>query len=262
MRSIKRAFFRLVLLAGVGFSTMYGYNCCSNYCTNPNPLGTGFMIGVYGTFQTVYFNTRDRITELEDGNRAFWRFDSIQKAPGGGGFISYGCPFYDRLVAAIRIDGFGLAESAHYNYRDGTELDDENVTQDINFHEMGLRWAVDLCFQPGILVGNCLLSYFKVGATLGGVREKAWIKNDDVPFDVIDEVTKHHHPGGYVLGAGVNVELVSCFNFFVEYDWRSYTSHLSSLNTISTVDEANYTVDTRITSLHSSAFTFGLAMQF
>ncbi|MFZ0564763.1 MAG: hypothetical protein WAM28_01005 [Chlamydiales bacterium] len=254
MKSAKKIVFKIVLFLGIGLNA-YGYDD-SYYCSRPIPLGAGLGIGVYGSFHTVFFNVRDKETTIpipgENSFRYLERYDTVQQAPGGGLFLSYGCTFCNRFVATIRADALALASSAEHAY---VEQDDQQNT----LHEVGLRGILDLSFQPGFLIGNCALAYFKAGGTIGWVKEKAWIKRSGPPYDVIDKKTKRHYPGGYVLGGGADFLLMKCFSLFMEYDWRSYISQLSSLGT---VDSDIFTLDTRVTTLHTSSFSFGLILRF
>ncbi|MFZ0564764.1 MAG: hypothetical protein WAM28_01010 [Chlamydiales bacterium] len=240
----------------MGFSSAYGYGCWSPCSLNTGPLGTGFTVGGYGSFHTVFFNVRDKETTIPDAGensfRYLERYDTIQEAPGGGGFLSYGCKRCNCLIAAVRLDAIGLAQNAKRSYSDA-------LLQDNIVHEVGLRWILDLSFQPGFLIGKCILGYLKAGGTVSGVREQVQIKRSTSPHPVLDKKTKYHHPGGYVLGAGANFLLMNCFSFFMEYDWHAY---LTPFNSITTFNPFGFTIDTHVIKLHCNSFSFGIATQF
>lgn len=255
MKSSKSLFLGLALLLGLSFSTLNADDYSDKYCyPDPCLFKPGFSLGVYGTFHTVFFNVRNVITEGCDGDRLLWRYDSIQDGPGGGAFISYDWNICDCLVSSIRLDAFGLAETSEHAFRDDN-------THDNVLHQAALRWAVDLSCQPGVMMGDCVLGYLKIGATLGGVREQASIRNEDEPWEIEDVVTVMHHPGGYVLGTGVRIALTDCLSIFAEYDRRSYVSRFSSITTDFSGDDDD-SVDTKITNAHSSSFSLGLATKF
>jgi len=154
----RKIFLKLTLLAGFCIAPMYGYDCGNCFFDCYGTLETGFLAGAYGSFHTFYFHTEDITTE-----NLVLEHDDIQQAPGGGGYIGYGCSFCNRYVLSLKagITGF-VSEARHSIIENFNQVTKERV-----------KYVIDLSVQPGALIGNCFLMYVKFGGSYIDVRQEA-----------------------------------------------------------------------------------------
>ena len=248
----RKIFLKLTLLAGFCITPMYGYDCgdcCFDCC---DTLETGFLAGAYGSFHTFYFRTKNTDENEGGTDRLLFEQDDIQRAPGGGGYIGYGCSFCDRYVLAFKAGVTGFASEARHGSAEFFES--------LNYAtEERVRYVVDLSIQPGALIGNCFLMYVKFGTSYIDVRQKAKLIDFELPFETLFKSSNNHDEWGFVFGYGARVSLTQCVSAFAESEWHSYP--FSSSNKI-LFDSGDNMVSSRINRLWGFGFNAGLSIQF
>ncbi len=245
-------FLKLCLLIGVSFTSLYAYDNCG-CCSRGDQLGTGFLIGAYGAFDTFYFHASNTETDSNQPGQLTAEWDMIQQAPGGGGFAGYGCGFCDVYSLAFIVSATGFTNSAQHQF---FEVFGSNSNLR---HKVRLCYVVDLSLQPGVLVSNCLLAYFKVGASYAGFKHAFRITDIDIPLNVVASKTRDEHQWGYVIGAGFNFAITECMSGFVEYDWRAYcVGSVIELGPVFQFTNEKHRVD----NVHGSWFKIGLMTSF
>ena len=253
---IRNFFLTCVFLTSVFATSLHAFNwndCCYSDCCC-DTLGTGFLIGAYGAFDIFCFHGEDQVEVVpEDDAQLFQDFDVIHRAPGGGGFIGYGFCFCDRFVNAFKAAVTGYGSSAKHT----TFFNLENFSQ---FNTWQLRYIVDLTWEPGMLIGDCLLMYFKFGASYASVRHTLTVGSfNEFPLVILDKDKQNHHEWGFVFGSGANVSISRCLSVFGEYIWHSYPFSGSASTSVSDPD---IDFHSRTTRLFGSGFRAGLMYQF
>ncbi len=245
----RKIFLKLTLLAGFCITPMYGNdcgNCCFNCC---DVLETGFLAGAYGSFHTFHIRTRDTFEDEDD--RLLFEHDDIQRAPGGGGYIGYGCSFCDRFVLAFKAGVTGFASEARHGFFSQFE--------EISYAtEERVKYVVDFSVQPGAFIGNCFLMYVKFGGSYIDIRQKAKFIEAAFPFETLFKFSNNHNEWGFVFGYGARVSLTQCVSAFAESEWHSYPFSSSNEQLIG----GEVLIDSRINSLWSFGFNAGLSIQF
>ncbi len=248
----RKIFLKLTLLAGFCIIPMYGNDwtdCCFDCC---DTLETGFLAGAYGSFHTFHFRTRDTFEDV--GNKRFlFEHDDTQRAPGGGGYIGYGCCFCDRYVLAFKAGVTGFASQVRHGLS-------ETFFEEFNYAtEERVKYVVDLSVQPGALIGNCFLMYVKFGASYIDVRQKAKFTGTDIPPETFAEFNSNHNEWGFVFGYGARVSLTQCVSAFAESEWHSYPFSSSNETLLGGGD---ILIASRINRLWGFGFNGGISIQF
>ncbi|MFZ0565560.1 MAG: hypothetical protein WAM28_05190 [Chlamydiales bacterium] len=249
-----RSFFlKLLLFISTCAPSLYGFN---SEAGNSGSLGTGFLVGGYATFHIFYFHTKDQTFDLfgDEIEQGLWEYDSIQRAPGGGGFIGYGISFCERFTLALKAAATGYSSEAKHSY-----YDDSPVL--VYPNKMKVKYIVDLSLEPGAKLGNCFLLYAKFGPSYVGWRQTRQILLNELPFQVVGEDKSHFHNWGYVFGAGVDTLISRCVSAFIEFDGHSYPFNNSKRH-VDNSNDASEDLDYRVTRLYGFGFRFGLSAEF
>ncbi len=259
---VRQLFFKLGVVGALCVSSLYGFgfdNCRSNDC---DYLGTGFLIGGYGSLHTFYFHSCDTFRDIgsSTNEKLLFDYDLIQRAGGGGGYIGYGCSFCDRFTISLKVAAMGFGSEAKHSFITPFPSIDDNFTQ-----ELKVRYVVDIFAQPGALIGNCLLLYTKLGATYADVKQTVQWADNDPPFPVLNKASTSHDQWGFIFGLGSKVALTRCFSVFAECEWHTYpfsgsSGRLNAQN--ATPPNIEFLENSRITRLHGMGFNAGLSYEF
>lgn len=254
---IRKLFLMLAFLASISATSLHAFDekCCySDYCCDA--LGTGFLIGAYGAFDIFHSENHTFIQEEEEEFiLPSAQYSTSQRAPGGGGFIGYGFCFCDRFVNAFKaaITGYSSStQNSNFPRLSGADIPTAN--------ELRLNYIIDLTWEPGTLIGDCLLMYFKFGGSYASVGQTlTLIRAESVPSAILKD-KQSHHPWGFVFGVGANASISRCISAFTEYVLHSYPFSGSATVNLFTGDNNHFT--SRITRLYGSGFRAGLMYQF
>ncbi|MFZ0565559.1 MAG: hypothetical protein WAM28_05185 [Chlamydiales bacterium] len=246
---LRKFFLNLLLLISVSTAPLLSKESCSN-C-----LGSGFLVGAYGTFHVFEFHTKDNVFALPTVQSELWEYDAFQRAPGGGSFIGWGVPFCERLNLAFKAAVTGYASEAQYSYFD--------FNPTLSFpNKMRVRYVVDLSLEPGVRIGNCLLLSVKFGPSYVGWRQVRQIIDNTLPLPVLDEDEQYFRNWGYEFGATANISITRGTSAFIEFDGHSYPINNSKRRIVENVSGFNDFLEYRVTHLYGFGFRFGLMAQF
>ncbi|MFZ0565382.1 MAG: hypothetical protein WAM28_04280, partial [Chlamydiales bacterium] len=127
-------------------------------------------------------------------------------------------------------------------------------------NNMKTKYIVDLCLEPGVKIGNCLLLYFKFGPSYVGWRQTRKI-TETVSVQTLAEEKQDYHNWGYTFGTGANALITRCISAFAEFESHFYPNNSKQRIDFIDTEGIPRVLEFR-TRLYGFGFRFGLSTQF